>query len=439
MSARRPPHTYNNGQPYIPAQGRHAPRQPVEDHCSTVHPVIQGRPSPAEFIRVISREMKIRFYQPKTLKSYRNALASFLRWFGAEPHRAATEDVRDFLEVLVDGGASSSWVSLHLSAIRTAFDKMCGRKITTGLVTPRRPKRMPVVPSGAEVRMMLEAVTSLRDKLLVGLLYALGVRVSEVARLRYRDIDFDRRIVTIWQGKGRTDRQVMLPQSFEPLLRHMAQTGTPEDFLFPSQKKGRHISPRTIQRVVKQAAKLAGVAKDITPHCLRHAFATHLLENGTDIRFIQKYLGHARLETTTLYTKVAVLRENRVTSPLDTLIGGAASTPSGTEPPTDAVVGTMKLSITMREPQDGQPPTADAAFLVLDQSTPVEFTGIVLRESRPGWIALDLPPLEVWEDRLRWVSPGQRDRITSPDFYQLLQKHLSQRFLDWKDRPSAAE
>lgn len=93
----------------------------------------------------------------------------------------------------------------------------------------------------------------------------------------------------------------------------------------------------------------------------------------------------------------------------------------------------------MREPQDGQPPTADAAFLVLDQSTPVEFTGIVLRESRPGWIALDLPPLEIWEDRLRWVSPGQRDRITSPDFYQLLQKHLSQRFLDWKDRPSAAE
>jgi len=420
------PHSYNNGQPYTPPRGRYAPRDAVGDHLSTVHPVVQGRPSAGEFLRVIEREMKIRFYQPRTIKSYRNTLAAFLRWFGAEPNRATREDVRDFLEMLADGGASSSTVGIHLSAIRTAFDKMCGRQITLGLETPRRPKRMPAVPSVPEVRLLLEAVTSLRDKLLVGLLYALGVRVSEVARLRYRDIDFDRRIVTIWQGKGRADRQVMLPTSFEPLLRNMAKTYAPDDFLFPSEKKGRHISTRTVQRVVKNAARLAGVTKDITPHSLRHAFATHLLENGIDIRFIQKYLGHAKLETTTIYTRVAVLRENRVASPLDALMGATPRNGTPDSPPRE--VGKMTLTVTPRQSAAGEPLAADAAITIMNDP-PVELGGIVLSQSRPDWVALELPPLEIWEQQFRWLTQQQRERITSPDFYQHLQKQLGDRFL----------
>ena len=138
--------------------------------------------------------------------------------------------------MLVDSGKGSSWLSIHLSVIRTVFDKMCGRSVTLGLQTPRRPKRIPVVLSVQEITRLLMAAVSLRDKLLIGLLYALGARVSEVVRLRYRDFDFDRACVTIWQGKGRTDRQVTLSASFEPLLRELAKTDSADAYIFHSDR-----------------------------------------------------------------------------------------------------------------------------------------------------------------------------------------------------------
>jgi site-specific recombinase XerD len=187
--------TYNNGQPYRPARGRFAPREPVEDQLPASHAVIdlsREEPSAMRFLQVTVRELKIRCYQPKTIKAYRNRIRNLLRWFGGPPHLITREDVRCYLEVLVDGGAGSSWLSTTLSAIRTLFDKFCGQSITLGLVTPRRGKKLPVVLSRQEVIRLLEAAVSLRDKLLLGLMYATGVRVSEVVRLRWRDFDFDR-------------------------------------------------------------------------------------------------------------------------------------------------------------------------------------------------------------------------------------------------------
>jgi len=245
--------------------------------------------------------------------------------------------------------------------------------------------------------------------------------------MRYRDVNFDRRVVTVWQGKGRSDRQVMLPRSFEPLLRRQSGAFAPDDFLFPGVQRGRHLSPRTVERVVERAVIVAGLNKRITPHSLRHAFATHLLENGTDIRFIQKYLGHVRLETTTIYTRVAVLRENRVESPLDALTGNrpSASRAEAALRP----VGTMRLSVALRQGEPGRPSVADASIIVNSQTQPIELSGIVLSESRPGWVSLELPPTEQWEDRLCWLTPNQQERIASPEFYQHLQRHLGERFL----------
>jgi hypothetical protein len=141
------PATYNDGRLYSPARGRYAPRARVEDHLAATHAVVdldRRRPVPRIFLQAIVRELKIRFYQRKSVKAYHHALAGFLRWFGGLPHQVTREDVRDYLELLVDGGGSASWVSINLSAIRTAFDKMCGRQITLGLMSPRRPKRLPV-------------------------------------------------------------------------------------------------------------------------------------------------------------------------------------------------------------------------------------------------------------------------------------------------------
>ena len=162
--------TYTNGQPYSPPQGRYAPRQRLEDRLEVQFAVVNlsvDQPPPGRFLQAILRELKIRFYQPKSLKNYRTCLRGFLRWFGGPPHQITRENVREYLELLVDGGASASWVSIHLSAIRTAFDKMCGRQITLGLLSPRQPKTLPVVLSEEEVMRLLEAAPSLRDKLLL--------------------------------------------------------------------------------------------------------------------------------------------------------------------------------------------------------------------------------------------------------------------------------
>ena len=262
MSSNRP-QTYDNGRPYSVAEGRFAPRRQIVDELASrlVIDLEMSEPSTAEFMQTIVRELRIRFYKQKTVQSYRRMLAQFLRWFGAPPHLVRREDVRCWLEAVVLGGASSATVSNHLSVIRTAFDKMCGRDVTYGLRTPRRQTRLPVVLSEKEVLRILQAAPSLRDKLLLGLMYATGMRVSEVVRLRWRDVDFDRRRVSIWQGKGSTDRKVMLPASFEPLLRELSRQFNPEDFIFPSQNPGRYLSPRTAQRAMERAVTIARIGK----------------------------------------------------------------------------------------------------------------------------------------------------------------------------------
>ena len=422
--------TYANGKPYARAQGRAAPSSAVVDQLAPSKAVVDldGRqPAGPEFIQSIVRELRIRFYKQKTIHSYRNCLIRFLRWFGSPPHLITREDVRCWLEALVVGGASASTVSIHLSAIRTAFDKMCGRQITLGLQTPRRRKRLPVVLSENEVKRILEAAPSLRDKLLLGLMYATGIRVSEVVRLRWRDIDFERRIVSVWQGKGNTDRKVMLPTSFAPLLQEMSDRFRPDEFVFPSggERKGRYLSPRTAQRVMARAVRIAGIGKRATPHSLRHAFATHLLENGTDIRFIQKLLGHAKLETTTIYAKVAVLKQQTVESPLDRM---TKSRQTVAKQPPPKPVGTMRIDL---KSMPGTEHEALSTVRILGQPD-VLLSGIRVRQPRPGWVTLDIPPLERWERDLKRLPAAQRERIESPEFYELLQRTISARYLQTK-------
>lgn len=427
--------TYNNGLPYVPARGRYAPRQSVEDYYRSIsHAVVDldgELPTRDEFLRKINREWKIRFYTESSKRNYSRELRIFVDWFGSAPHLATREDVRDFLEFLADSGRSSSTVSNYLSAIRNAFDKMCLRDITLGLQTPRKPKRLPVVLSPKEVERLLEAAIKLRDKLLLGMLYATGARNKEVCRLKWTDLDFDRRIVTIRQGKGRADRQVMLPVTYTPLLRELAREARADGFVFPGERPGRYISPRTVQRIMKRTLRLAGIHKPATPHSLRHSFAAHLFEEGTDIRYIQKLLGHVKLETTTIYTKVARSRPTQLVSPLDRLAartsaGAAAQSPA---PPTAAPpVG--RLNIHMRAAQDCKPGErrAQVTLDIQDSRGPVYLTGIVVREMRPGWLNVEVPPLESWADPMRRLTAAQRERLEKPEFYEMLQREISRRF-----------
>jgi len=426
-----PVHTYNNGQAYQLARGRTAQRNQVEFAIRKGHAILRGRPSPEQFLAAIKRELKIRQYARSSISNYLSALKGFLGWFGSAPNRVSAEDVRNYLELLVDGGASSSHLAVVISAIRTAFDKFCCRDITLGIVTPRQRKRQPVVLSPEEVKKILGAAPTRLAKLAIGIMYAAGLRNSELCKLKVRDFDFDRMTIRVCQGKGASDRLVMMPKTFRAILMANCESMDAKDWIFPgqTQRRDRHLSPRTLQRWVSTAASLAGIAKKVTPHSFRHAFATHLLENGTDIRFIQKLLGHQRLETTTIYTHVAKLNTIRVTSPLD-MIGEHTQTAS--PKPTDSV-GKLRISMKARDSE-----SADVKLIILDaiDKQPVVLDGIRVFFDERKWIRLEIPLGDHWLAELAMLPRQQRERIESPEFFENLRGHLNRKFLtQFPDRP----
>ncbi len=436
-----PQHKKHQDLIYRKPYGRFAPRSELQDNCEPSAALINLRTvavTAEEFIHRIERELRIRFYQRQSIGTYVMALRGLFGFLGISPNDVTREHVREYLEMLVDGGASASAVSTHLSAIRTSFDKLCAESITLGLAMPRKRKRLPIVLSESEIVRLLRSAPSIRDKLVLGTMYATGMRVSEVVRLRWQHIDFEREQILVSQGKGRKDRMVMLPKSFVPLFDRVAarrRNGNcdenyngnyngKKDWVFAAREPDRHICPRTVQRVMARALRMAGIQKRATPHTLRHAFATHLLENGTDIRFIQRLLGHMRLETTTLYTRVARPRLGRVESPADRiLLGNAKDLADGPIHAPPVEVGRMRLVV---EPIDSK--SASATMVVLRSVGPVEFNGMVIRMSRPGWYALDFPPLEDWQSRLALLTPSQRMRMEKPEFYEQLQRELGNLF-----------
>jgi site-specific recombinase XerD len=425
-----------NGKPYRRPIGRYAPHVPIVDHLDASQAVVDLRRAidPADFVSHIDRELKIRFYQEKTRKSYRVIIGGFLRWLGRSPNTATRDDVRDWLELLVDGGASSSWVSVHLSALRTAFDKMCGQRITMGLVTPRRSQKLPTVLSTEAVQRLLLAAPTMQEKLLLSLLYATGMRISEGVRVRFGDLDVDRRQLKVVQGKGRRDRVVALPESLLPLFARLGRIARGSDFVFPSpEDPKRHVCSRTAQRWMARAVRLGNLPETATCHSLRHSFATHLLEHGVDVRFIQNLLGHLRLETTTIYTKVARIGAGQVASPLDLLHEsrdargrGLAQDPPTAPPSIVAPAGRMRLALKRTGKH-----VADIVVELSDLrgGPAVRLAGIRLEEMRPGFFALHLPPAEDWTIAISFLDDEARDRIDTPDFYEALRDAAIVRFL----------
>ena len=266
-------------------------------------------------------DLQIRHYSPITIRVYLHAVAEFARYFGTSPDRLRAEHIRQYqLFLIKEKKASQSTLVQTVCALRFLYTHTLDRKVAIERIPfPRREKKLPLILSREEVKTLLEAPKSLRHRTQLALLYGSGLRVSEVIQLRVDDIDSARRVVHVRQGKGRKDRQTLLSAKLLDLLRCYWRSHKPTGWLFPSADSTRPISPKAVFLACRHAAQRAGISKPVHPHSLRHAFATHLLESGTNLRTIQILLGHANLETTARYLHVADVAVRSTASPLDSL------------------------------------------------------------------------------------------------------------------------
>ena len=266
-------------------------------------------------------DMTIRKLSPKTQAGYIRAVKGFSAFLGHSPARATADDIRRYQLSLASSGLGAPSVNATLTALRFFFQVTLRRsEVTEGVVFIREPRRLPVVLSPEEVARLLAAAPGLKYQAALSIAYGAGLRVSEVISLKIGDIDSARMLIRVDQGKGHKDRYVMLSQPLLELLRRWWLVKRPRAWLFPGRSSGATLSARQLNRAVHTAAQRAGIDKRVGMHTLRHSFATHLLEQKTDIRVIQVLLGHKKLDTTALYTRVAIKAIGEITSPLDLLL-----------------------------------------------------------------------------------------------------------------------
>jgi integrase/recombinase XerD len=271
--------------------------------------------------RRMIEDMTIRKFAPRTQEGYIRSIKNFSAFLGASPAKASFEDVRRYQLHLVSSGAGAPTINHSLTALRFLF-MVTLRKPDVVMRLPfvRKPRKLPVVLSPEEVSRFLEAAPGLKYKAALSVAYGAGLRASEIVSLKLGDIDSARMVIRVEQGKGRKDRYVMLSPQLLELLRAWWKVARPQGWLFPGQNPINPLTARQLNRACHAAAQTAEIDKPVSAHTLRHSFATHLLEQNIDIRVIQVLLGHAKLETTALYTQVATRAIREVMSPLDQMI-----------------------------------------------------------------------------------------------------------------------
>lgn len=272
-----------------------------------------------ERLKKLSTELKLRGFSPQTAKMYMFYNRKMLEYIKKQPEEITEDDIKDFLAYkLSEGSLSNSSIALIKAALKFFYTEMLGKNISN-IKTPKRSNKLPAVLSRDEIKNLIDKTENIKHRLLIELLYSTGLRLSECVNLKYSDLDLNEGIGWVRSGKGSKDRIFIISERLrQDILEYTPKNGdNGKGHIFSV--NGKKMSPRAIQYAIKISAKRAGIEKDVHVHTLRHSFATHLLENGTDIRKIQKLLGHSNLQTTQIYTQVSTEEIKKIKSPLDTL------------------------------------------------------------------------------------------------------------------------
>lgn len=273
-------------------------------------------PLPEELKKLVT-ELKLRGSSPNTIKKYLYYNRTFLDYTKKPATTVTEDDIKEYLADLLTKGQENSTVALARSALLFFYNEIHGKGFIK-IKTPKIQKKLPVVLTNEEIKKLIQAADHEKSKLMIMLLYASGLRISECLNLKVEDLELSQRIAWVRGGKGGKDRMVILSQA---LVQELKGYLTKHDIASGIIIRGKDgpMNPRSAQKIVTNAARNAGINKPVTPHKLRHSFATHLREAGTDLRLIQELLGHSSIQTTEIYTHVSAEEKRKVVSPLDTL------------------------------------------------------------------------------------------------------------------------
>jgi integrase/recombinase XerD len=280
-------------------------------------------------------DMQLRNLSAPTQRSYIHYVSEYAKYYGVSPEKLGLDDIRNYQLYLIEQRQlSPESINTFVSAVKFLYTVTLEMPWSNAqFVRLKTPTKLPIVLSQAEVTEFFGHVGILKHRAVRMLCYGSGLRISEAVSLKAAHIDSQRMLIRVEQGKGAKDRYTVLSQRLLVLLREYWKMQRPVDYLFPGSKQGTHIQPGSVQEICRDACLLAGIQKRVTPHTLRHSFATHLLENGTDTRAIQVLLGHKRIDTTARYTSVSPQTVAKIVSPLDLNHESAKEKPKRGRPP----------------------------------------------------------------------------------------------------------
>lgn len=268
-----------------------------------------------EFLDKVRTELRYRNYSLKTLDAYLGCLKDFFSFLKADFDKFEEFKVKEYLVGLKDRGLAGQTVNIHLNAIKFFYENIVKIPFKISLKFSKKPQRLPVVLSREEIEAIINAIGNEKHRLLVSLSYGAGLRVSEIVKLRIKDIDLPNLQLNIRQSKGAKDRITVVPEKLRDKITQFMAGKPADEFLITSERGGR-LTERTAQIIFERALKNTGIKKDATFHSLRHSFATHLLENGVDVRYVQELLGHQNIRTTQIYTHLTNPALKNIKSPL---------------------------------------------------------------------------------------------------------------------------